>query len=125
MFLVWVCPLVRLTGHLAYVSTAKASPTPLPVLACESLYPNMWHQILNFFFPTISVVPMAFQYNFFLIGPVFLTGCPFSKKTLKTAFKKTQANFWQKNSRLWRQLWISRKNSTFFNKTSRILSKVL
>ena len=59
---------------MAYVSTAKASPTPLPVLACESLYPNMWHQILNFFFPTISVVPMAFQYNFFLIGPFFLTG---------------------------------------------------
>ena len=61
---------------MAYVSTAKASPTPLPVLACESLYPNMWHQILNLFFPTISVVPMAFLYNFFLIGPFFLTGCP-------------------------------------------------
>ena len=35
----------------------------------------MWHQILNFFFPNISVVPMAFQYNFFLIDPFFLTGC--------------------------------------------------
>ena len=58
---------------MAYVSTAKASPTPLPMLACELLYPNMWHQILNFFFPTISVVPMAFQYNFF-DWPIFSNG---------------------------------------------------
>ena len=29
----------------------------------------MWHQISNFLFPNISVVPMAFQYNFFDWGP--------------------------------------------------------
>ena len=33
----------------------------------------MWHQILNFFFPTISVVPMAFKYNFFY-WPIFSNG---------------------------------------------------
>ena len=59
---------------MAYVSTAKASPTPLPVLACESLYPNMWHQILNFFFLKISMAPLFFQYNFYFINMWFLDG---------------------------------------------------
>ena len=59
---------------MAYVSTAKASPTPLPVLACESLYPNMWHQNLNFFFLKISMAPLFFQYNFYFIDMWFLDG---------------------------------------------------
>ena len=37
-------------------------------------------------------------------------------KKLKSTFKKTQVEYWQKNSWLWRQLWISRKNSIIFNK---------
>ena len=40
---------------------------------CPLQHHNMWHQILNFFFPNISVVPMAFQYSFFY-WPSFSNG---------------------------------------------------
>ena len=58
---------------MAYVSTAKASPHPPAQLASEWLYLNMWHQILNFFSPNISVVTMEFQYIFF-DWPIFSNG---------------------------------------------------
>ena len=61
----------------------KGLPPPPTQLAYESLYPNMWHQILNFFFPNISLVHMAFQYIFFLIDPFFLTGWLFYRKLSK------------------------------------------
>ena len=54
----------------------KGLPHPLPMLACESLYPNMWHQILNFFFLNISMASLFFQYNFYFIYMRFLDGVP-------------------------------------------------
>ena len=40
----------------------------------------MWHQILNFFFPTISVVPMAFKYIFFFDCSSFSNGVQVQNK---------------------------------------------
>ena len=74
----------------------------------------MWHQILNFFFPSISVVPMAFQYNF-LIDPFSLTGWEGKSMfflpiwhpntwLLAPSLPRTIFHFRNINSKLWRQV---------------------
>ena len=59
--------------------------------------------------------------------PITITSGLFFARFQKTQgrLQKNSSRFLAKNSRLWRQLWISRKNSTFSTKTSRIFSKLL